>query len=104
MLERKIYSQIQQFFENNMHKALMITGARQVGKSFIIEEYAKNHFKHFIKLDFIAHPEYVSVFSDANSADDILLRISAINGADLVPGESLIFFDEVQECKELITH
>ena len=81
----------------------MITGARQVGKSFIIEKYAKEHYAHFIKLDFIEHPEYASAFRSVNSAEDILLRLSAMFGEDMVPGETIIFFDEVQECKELIT-
>lgn len=103
MLERKIYPRIEQFYNNNPHKALMVTGSRQVGKSYIIEKYAKEHYNHFIKLDFIEHPEYVSAFRNANSAEDILLRLSAMFGEDMIPGETIIFFDEVQECKELIT-
>ncbi len=102
MLERKIYKQIEQFYKNNPHKALMITGARQVGKSYIIEKYAEEHYKHFIKLDFIEHPEYISAFTNTAGSDDILLRLSAMFGKDMVPGETMIFFDEVQECRELI--
>jgi len=103
MLERKIYAQIEAFYKTDRHKAMMITGARQVGKSYIIEHYAREHFEHYIRLDFIAHPEYTGVFRDAGSADDILLRLSAMFGEDMVPGKTLIFFDEVQECKNLIT-
>ena len=103
MLERKIYPRIEQFYHDNPHKALMITGARQVGKSYIIEMYAKAHYAHYVKLDFIEHPEYVSAFSNVSSAADILLRLSAMFGKNMVPGETIIFFDEVQECKELIT-
>ena len=103
MLERKIYPRIEQFYHDNPHKALMITGARQVGKSYIIEMYAKAQYAHYVKLDFIEHPEYVSAFSNVSSAADILLRLSAMFGENMVPGETIIFFDEVQECKELIT-
>ena len=103
VLERKIYKHIKQFYNNNSHKALMITGARQVGKSYIIEKYTKEHYKHLIKLDFIEHPEYISAFRNVNSAEDMLLRLSTMFGEDMIPGETIFFFDEVQEFKELIT-
>ncbi|MCR5817293.1 MAG: AAA family ATPase [Ruminococcus sp.] len=51
MLYRKIYKQIEEFYNNESSKALMITGARQVGKSFIIEEFCKSHFQSFIQFD-----------------------------------------------------
>ena len=103
MLRRKIYNQIEDFYKNNPNKALMITGARQVGKSTIVEEFAKKHFKHFIKMDFIKNEEYVTVLSGTKNTEEILLRLSSLFGDEMVPGETLVFFDEVQECKELIT-
>lgn len=103
MLRRKIYNQIEKFYKSNPNKALMITGARQVGKSTIVEEFANKHFKHFIKMDFIKSEEYVTALSGTKSTDEILLRLSSLFGDEMVPGETLIFFDEVQECKELIT-
>lgn len=81
----------------------MITGARQVGKSYIIEEFCKTHFKSFIKLDFIENPQHTELFSKAKSDEDIILRLSALFGEKMIPGETIIFFDEVQECRELIT-
>lgn len=74
----------------------MITGARQVGKSTIVEEFANKHFKHFIKMDFIKNEEYVTALSGTKSTDEILLRLSSLFGDEMVPGETLIFFDEVQ--------
>lgn len=103
MLERKIYKQIEYFYESNPHKALMITGALQVGKSFIIEKYAREHFSHVIVIDFIKEPDKVDLFQGIRSAEDIIIRLSSVYGAEMVPGETIIFFDEVQECKELIT-
>ena len=103
MLRRKIYNQIEKFYKSNPNKALMITGARQVGKTTIVEEFAIKHFKHFIKMDFIKNKEYVTALSGTKSTDEILLRLSSLFGDEMVPGETLIFFDEVQECKELIT-
>lgn len=103
MLRRKIFNEIESFYKTNPQKALMITGARQVGKSTIIEEFAHKHYKHFIKMDFIKNPDYVTALSGAKNTEETLLRLSALFGDEMVPGETLIFFDEVQKCKELIT-
>ena len=103
MLQRKIYKQIEAFYKNRPNKALMIVGARQVGKSYIIEEFCKTHYENFIKMDFIENPDYISALAGAESAAEILLRLSALFGDKMVSGKTMIFFDEVQECKELIT-
>lgn len=103
MLQRKIYKRIEEFYKGRPNKALMITGARQVGKSFIVEEFCKAHYESFIKLDFIENPEYISALTGAGNTEEILLRLSALFGDQMIPGKTMIFFDEVQECKELIT-
>ena len=103
MLQRKITKRIQEFYKSKPKKALMIIGARQVGKSYIIDEFAKSNYKSVIKVDFIENSDYVSLFANAESAEDILLRLSALFGDRMIPGQTIIFFDEVQECKELIT-
>ena len=103
MLQRKIYKQIEDFYKKRPSKALMIVGARQVGKSYIVEEFCKAHYKSFIKMDFIEDPDYIPIFSGADSAEEILLRLSALFGDKMIPGKTIIFFDEVQECRELIT-
>ena len=103
MLQRKITERIEAFYRNHPQKALMIIGARQVGKSYIIEDYAKKHYQSVIKVDLIENPDYGSLFSKAKSAEEILLRLSALFGDRMIPGKTMIFFDEVQECRELIT-
>ena len=104
MLQRKIRKHIEAFYKNRPNKALMIVGARQVGKSYIVEEFCKAHYESFIKIDFIENPEFVSALAGAGSTEEILLRLSALFGDKMIPGKTMIFFDEVQECKELITH
>ena len=103
MLRRKITRRIEDFYRNHPQKAMMIIGARQVGKSYIIEDYATKHYESVIKVDLIENPDYMSLFSDARSAEDVLLRLSALFGDRMIPGNTMIFFDEVQECRELIT-
>ena len=102
MIERKIESRIREFY-NRDKKALLITGARQVGKTYIIREVGKTDFASFIEINFLENRTAQSLFENAKSSADILLRISAIANQPLIPGKTLIFFDEVQECKELVT-
>ena len=103
MLQRKIIKRIEEFYKDKPKKALMITGARQVGKSYIIEQYANAHYKSLIKIDFIENPDFIPLFENAQNANEILLRLSALFGDQMIPGKTMIFFDEVQECRELIT-
>ena len=103
MLQRKITKSIEDFYKNQPGKALMVIGARQVGKSYIIDAFTTSHYSSVIKIDFIENPDYISIFEDAQGAEDILLRLSALFGEKMIPGQTIIFFDEVQECKELIT-
>lgn len=88
---------------SNRKEALLITGARQVGKTFIIRKCAKKHVEYVIEINFIERPDAIKLFENAKSSEDILLRISAFTDVPLVPGKTLIFFDEVQECKEIVT-
>ena len=74
MLQRKIYKQIEAFYKTKPDKALMIVGARQVGKSYIVEEFCKAHYESLIKMDFIENPAYVSAFAGAESAEEILFE------------------------------
>jgi hypothetical protein len=93
---------IRDFFRKD-RKALLITGARQVGKTFIIREVGRADYESFIEINFLEDRTAQSLFENAKSSADILLRISAIADQPLIPGKTLIFFDEVQECKEIIT-
>lgn len=102
MLERKIYKRLETFFKEE-RKSLLITGARQIGKTFAIREVGKKCFKHFVEINFIEHPEAILVFKDATNGKDILLRLSLLTNEKLVEEETLIFFDEVQECPDIIT-
>ena len=102
MIKRNIDTYLESFY-NTENKALLITGARQIGKTFSIRQFGRTHFKHFAEINFIEHPEARAVFETVNGHNDILLRLSAYLNDPLVKGETLIFLDEVQECPEIIT-
>ena len=101
MLKRKIDSFIRQFFRRSKN-ALLITVARQIGKTFSVREFGKN-FKSFVEINFVENQDAVEIFRTAKSSSDILLRLSAMTDTPLIKGETLIFFDEVQKCPEIVT-
>lgn len=103
MIKRKIENELQRFFDSGDKKALLITGARQVGKTFIIRETGKRSFKSFAEINFLENKTAQSLFENARDSSDLMLRLSAVVGDKLIPGETLIFLDEVQECKEIVT-
>jgi hypothetical protein len=101
MLNRKIDRYLQDFI-NKSQNALLITGARQIGKTYSIRELGKQ-FKSFIEINFIDMPDAVELFSGAKNSEDILLRLSALTSKPLIKGETLIFLDEVQCCPDIVT-
>ncbi len=101
MLNRKIDGYIRNYYETT-HNALLVTGARQIGKTFSIREFGKS-FKSFVEINFVENPGAVELFKGAKSSSDILLRLSAFTPIPLIKGETLIFFDEVQKCPEIVT-
>lgn len=101
MLKRKIDKHIHNFYKET-RKALLITGARQIGKTYSIRQFG-TRFKSFIEVNFVEMPQAVEVFRTAGSSEEILLRLSALTGAPLIKNDTLIFFDEVQLCPEIVT-
>lgn len=104
MLRRKIESVFEDFLSDSSKKALLVTGARQVGKTYSVRQFGNSHFDSFVEFNFIKNEESRTIFHNVSDEKDILLRISALSDKPLVPGKTLIFFDEVQVCPEAITH
>jgi len=102
MLQRKIDDYISRFYAES-DKALLVTGARQVGKSFSIRNYGKNNYKCYVEVNFLEMPLAKKIFENAINAKDVLMQLSAFYGKPLVKGDTFVFFDEVQECPEVIT-
>ena len=98
VFKRKIYDEILEWKENRSDKyALLIKGARRVGKSTIAEEFAKNEFKSYILIDF-AHTSkaIIELFDDTYNLDFFFLQLQQLTGTRLYEKESVIIFDEVQ--------
>lgn len=99
MLRRKIYDELVYWRENHRQTCLMVKGARQVGKTFIIREFGKHEYQSFIEINFIEDKGLKDIFKGSLDADSIYKRMSAqIKDAKLIPGETLVFLDEIQNC------
>lgn len=103
MLERRIEHEIKDYLKSGSKEALLITGARQVGKTYIIRKCAKEIYDNVVEINFIENSQARKLFENASDSKDILLRLSAITDVEMIPGKTLIFFDEVQECPEIVT-
>lgn len=104
MIWRKIERELENWNDLRRKEALLIDGARQVGKTFIVREFAQRHFKSFIELNFLKDKKLKKLFSDVADEQEVLTRLSAVAGEKLIPNETLVFLDEIQECPEAVTY
>lgn len=103
MMKRKIDLYLQTWKQNPERKPLIVRGARQVGKTFSIREFGKS-YKSFIEINFITHPEFKGIFSQGYSVAEVEKQISFLNpGFQFVAGDTLLFFDEMQEFPDCAT-
>ena len=99
-MKRKIYNDILKWKENNGKTALLIEGARRVGKSYIAEQFAKNNYKSYILIDFSKVPkEILELFDNyLDNLNYLFTYLSEYFGVKLYERESLFIFDEIQFC------
>ena len=99
----RLKRKIDEFLINWKHSQdklpLIVKGAHQIGKTDAIENFAKNNYKHVVEINFILQKQFKNIFDDGFEADKIIKNISLIEpNFQFVPGETLIFFDEIQDC------
>lgn len=99
MLERKAYRKLVEWKNTHRNSCLMVVGARQVGKTYLIREFGKKEYKNFVEINFIKDKELKRIFAGSLDAGSIYKRMTApINGVNLAKGDTLIFLDEIQAC------
>lgn len=103
MLQRKAVAALQSWKNENTKQGLLVTGARQVGKTTSIRMFAAQNYDVFVEINFFERPEAVSLIRAASDTQDLLLRITALSDVQLIPGRTLIFFDEIQEFEDILT-
>lgn len=98
MLRRKIEKTLNQWL--NTDYGLLIDGARQIGKTFSIHQFISNNFNNVIEINLLENLNAVEVLSKSENADDFMLRLTTLINKKLVPNETVIFIDEIQEFKD----
>ena len=103
-LQRKIDQFLIDWKHKENRKPLIVKGARQIGKTDAIRHFASNNYQNVIEINFVEQPQYKSIFDNGFEVDTLIKNISLINpNLTFIPGETLIFFDELQDCPNCAT-
>lgn len=103
MLKRKAYGKLLAWKNSSSRRAMLVTGARQIGKTYLVRRFAEDNYESFIELNLLLDGDAKSIFSRARTAEDILARLSLVAGKRVTPGKTLVFLDEIQEAPEALT-
>lgn len=101
-IERDIVKRLKDWKEANVHKPILLKGARQIGKTWAMEEFGREFFDYTAKFDFDRQKELKSVFTQSKEPVRIIKELTLYCDVPLVPGRTLIIFDEIQECEEAL--
>lgn len=101
-IPRLVYSALVDWSKSSHRKPLLLRGARQVGKTFLARKLSET-FTHFIEVNFLAEKRIHALFKGDISVERILESLATIYGKPIMDGQTLLFFDEIQECPEAIT-
>lgn len=103
-MKRKLYDNLKKWRKSERRKPLLLMGARQVGKTYLLKEFGKNEFKNCVYLNLDKDRErYETLFRDTINPDDIILKLETLIGEKIDPKNTLIIFDEVQEIPRALT-
>ena len=100
---REIINDLIRWKENKRRKPLLLTGVRQCGKTYIVDQFAKEYFDSYVCVNFEESAKISAVFDYDFDVDRIMTEIERIYHTKIVPGKTLVFFDEIQECPRAIT-
>ena len=104
MLFRKYEKRIEEFFRKEPNKILLVNGARQIGKSYLIRYVGKKLFKNYIEINLKEDKESLGVFASVKSTNDFYIQLGAMAGNRLGTKENtLVFLDEIQSYPHLMT-
>lgn len=99
MLRRKFYNTLLKWSKEKNQECLLVRGARQIGKTYIIDYFGKNNYKSYIYINFIENPQLKTIFENSLSAEEIFSRMTLVMPhIRFIEGDTLIFLDEIQEC------
>ena len=101
-MERYLYSKLLEWKNSEYRKPLIVNGARQVGKTYLLREFGGREYKKMAFFSLDRDKKAAGVFLHGGSTGDILLALSALSGIDITPGDTLVVLDEVQDCPKAL--
>ena len=101
-MERYVYLHLKEWVNKTRRKPLLLRGARQVGKTWLVEKLAKEEFDNYLKIDFEEKPELITLFEGDINPQKISAELELIFNFDIKSGKTLLFFDEIQVCPRAI--
>ena len=102
IIERDILKKLDEWKNATDRKPLIVQGARQIGKSWAVEEFGRRRFKHVAVFNFDKKKELKGVFSQTKDIKRLLGELELYTTVPIIAGETLLFFDEIQDCKEAL--
>lgn len=101
-MKRKLYSKLIEWKQSARRKPLMLYGARQVGKTYLLKEFGRNEYDNMVYINCYRNPEIESLFKTDKDAKRIIAGLEVICRDTITPGRTLLFFDEVQDIPEVV--
>jgi Predicted ATPase (AAA+ superfamily) len=101
-IERDIISVFKEWKDSPERKPILLKGARQIGKTWAMEEFGNECFNYCVKFDFDRQPELKSIFQTSKSPNRIIKELTLYCDVPIEAGKTLIIFDEIQECEEAL--
>lgn len=103
-MKRKLTNNLIEWHNDKEHKPLIIYGARQVGKTYLIKEFGKKYYNNVYEINFEFESDAISIFEGNLSVDQLLIQLTAYKSNAPINGKkTLIFFDEIQKCPQVLT-
>ena len=101
-MKRLIYSDLIRWKDKKGRKPLLVRGARQIGKTWSILNFAKQHFSNVVSIDFERNPSFISTFDNDLSPNEIIASLELLLNQKITEKDTIIFFDEIQSCPRAI--
>jgi len=103
VLNRKTFAVLESWKQNKTKQAFLLSGARQVGKTTTVRDFAQRRYDDLAEVNFYGNVTAISTVAEAADAKDLLFRLSVLTGKRLDSSKTLLFLDEIQECQDLLT-
>ena len=102
-MKRDLTERLLKWSKSKYRTPLILKGARQVGKSWLIDDFA-NAFQHYVKINFEKQPQFKAAFSEEINIPQLLEKLTLYTNTPIIPGKTLLFLDEIQECPTAILY